>query len=64
MHVKYVQFFLEKMDFFARKNVAIFEKWIHFLILCTVLKNETSLPSGGLRPWTPCVERLIVFTWP
>ena len=33
--VKYVQFskfVLEKMDFLERKNVAIFEKWIHFLI--------------------------------
>ena len=44
--VKYVQFlafFLEKMDFSGKKNVDIFEKWIHFLILWLVLKNETSL---------------------
>ena len=30
------KFLLEKMDFSGKKNVAIFEKWIHFLILCIV----------------------------
>ena len=34
--VEYVQFlesFRRKMDFSVRKNVDIFEKWIHLLIL-------------------------------
>ena len=33
--------FVEKNGFFGQ------EKWIHFLILWIVLKNETSLPSRG-----------------
>ena len=52
------------MDLLGKKNVGIFEKWIHFQILWIVLKNETSLPSGGLRSRTPCGGRLIVFKWP
>ena len=53
------------MDFSGKKNVDIFEKWIHFLILWIVLKNETSLQSGGLRPRTPCGGgRVIAFKWP
>ena len=51
-------FSLEKMDFLARKNVAIFEKWIHFLRLWIVFKNETSLPSGGPSPPDPLRWRL------
>ena len=51
-------FSYEKMDFVARKNVAIFEKWIHFLILWIVFKNETSLPSGGPSPPDPLRWRL------
>ena len=39
--------FLEKVEFWGKKNVDIFENSIHFLILCIVLKNEISLPSGG-----------------
>ena len=54
-----------KMNFSGKKNVDIFEKWIHFLILCIVLKNETSLPSGGgLCPRTPCGGRVIAIMWP
>ena len=52
------------MDFWGKKNVAIFENSIHFLILCIVLKNETSLPSGGLRPRTPCGGLVMAFKWP
>ena len=54
--IKYVRFFeifLMKNRFFGQENVDIFENSIHFLILCIVLKNETSLPSGGLRPPDP-----------
>ena len=45
----------KKMDFSGQKDIDIFEKRIHFLILCIVLKNETSLTSGGggLRPPDP-----------
>ena len=46
-------FFLEKIDFLGKKNVDIFENSIHFLILCIVLKNEISLPSGGPSPPGP-----------
>ena len=46
-------FSLEKMDFLARKNGDIFEKWVHFLILWIVFKNETSLPSEGPSPPGP-----------
>ena len=35
------------MDFSGKKNVDILEKRIDFLILLIVLKNETSVPSGG-----------------
>ena len=37
------EIFLRKMDILA-KNVDIFEKWIHFLILCIVLKVKLRPP--------------------
>ena len=37
----------------GKKTVDIFEKSIHFLILCIVLKNETSLPPGAFAPSDP-----------
>ena len=55
--------FVEKWILRARKNVDIFEKWIHFLILSNVLLNETALPSGGLLPRTACGGRAIAFKW-
>ena len=57
------KFFLEKIYFLAKKNVDIFENSIYFLILCIVLKNETSLPSLERSPRTPCMGRLIAFNW-
>ena len=58
-------FFIEKIDFCARK-IEIFENSIHFLILCLVWINKTSLPSGGPSPppRTPCGGRVIAFQWP
>ena len=59
-------FFLEKNKFLGKKNIDIFENSIHFLILCILWKNETSLPSGGPSPppRTPCGGRVIAFKWP
>ena len=57
-------FFFEKIDFLAKNNVDIFENSIHFLILCIVWKNETSLPSGGPLPPGPPAGRVIAFKWP
>ena len=41
------------MDFSGKKNVDIFEKWIHFLILEIIFKNDTSQTFGGLSPPGP-----------
>ena len=57
----FLKFFLGKIEFLDKKNVYIFENSSHFLILCIVLQNETSLLSGGLRPRT---RRVIAFKWP
>ena len=43
---------------------SIFENSIHFLILCIVWKNETSLPSGGPSLPDPLRGRVIAFKWP
>ena len=42
------------------KNVDIFEKWIHFQILCIFLKNETSLQSWGHHPLRWAFDSLYV----
>ena len=57
------EIFLIKKDFLARKNFDICEKWIRFLILCIVLKNETSLLYGGLQPPDPLLGHVIAFKW-
>ena len=38
--------FIDKMDFSGKKNVDIFEKWIHYLILWIILQHEPSIPCG------------------
>ena len=56
--------FFRKKDILGKKNVDIFENSIHFLILCIVLKNVISLPSGGPSPPDPLRGRMIAFKWP
>ena len=57
--------FLETMDFSGKKDVDIFEKWIHFLILWIVLKWNFATARGPFAPGPPAGEgRVIAFNWP
>ena len=48
------KFFLEQRDFSGKKNVDIFEKWNHFLILWIVLKIKLRYYLGVCHPRTTC----------
>ena len=60
------KFFLGKIDSCGKNNIDIFENSIHFQIPIIVLKNETSLPSGGAfaPPRTLCGGSVVGFMWP
>ena len=61
----YFRSFSKKQWIFCQgKNVDIFEKWIHFLILCIIKKMKLRYRPGGLRPLTPCAGGMIAFKWP
>ena len=64
--VQIFEIFLRKMDFSGKKYIDIFEKWIDFLILWILFKNNLR-PLPGLPPSPPpdpLRGRQIAFKWP
>ena len=56
-------FFLEKVDLFGKKNVALFENSIKFLILCILEKKLRNRPGAFAPHPDPLRGRVIAFKW-